>query len=267
MGLFRWDKKVDWLDRFHLSEDFRGIARSEAQYPVAMEGLEITGDNLRILLEEFSQSERPLLHLYVPKEDREEARDFLLQRLGRNSLTILDCSVDQVSIEFLRAHSSVRFGFEHRNYTYVFQTEVLGRIQGEDPLFLTPRPETIFQERRSHQRYTLWPDHKVYLNGMSLLDISQRGVKLFTSEVLNSSEALENAVLHQPPIYDAETDDCYYEGGDVLVPRAVVTYELKQGKWHYYGLHFDQKWSDEQTKKLNDFLLGLRKRIFYSGEE
>ena len=267
MGLFRRRKKMDWQDHFHLSEDFRGVDRPVAQYPVDMEGLRVTGDNLEILLEEFCHSERPLLYLYLPKEEREEARDFLVHRLGRNSLSLLDLSMDQESADFLRKHSQVRFGFAHHNYTYVFETEILGRIEDEDPLFLAFKPETIFQERRSHQRYTLWPEHKAFFNSMSVMDISQRGVKLFSSHDLDSPEALENAVLTLPPVYDAERDACYYSGGEIEVPKAVVTYELKQNKWHYYGLHFDQEWSDEQTKKLNDFLLALRKRIYYSSEE
>ena len=267
MGLFRRRKKGDWQDRFHLREDFRGVDRPVAQYPVAMEGIKVTGDNLAILLEEFCHTERPLIHLYVPTEEREEPRDFMVHRLGRNSLSLLDLSMDQESADFLRDHSQVRFGFEYHNYTYVFETEILGRIEGEDPLFLALKPETIFQERRSHQRYTLWPEHEAFLNSMPVMDVSQRGLKLFSSQDLHSPEALQHAVLTLPPVYDAETGDCYYSGGEIEVPRAVVTYELKQGKWHYYGLHFDQEWADEQTKKLNDFLLALRKRIYYSSEE
>ncbi len=264
MGLFRRQKKLDWHDRFHLAEDFRELERDPAQYPVAMEGLEVTGDSLRILLEEFYHAERPMLYLYLPKEEREEAREFLVQRLGRNSLNILDLSLDRESSDFLRDHSLVRFGFEHRNYTYIFQTEVLGRIEGEDPVYLALKPETIFQERRSHQRYTLWPDHEAFFLDMPVLDISQRGLKVYTDRSLDSSQALEHAVLTLPPVQDPETGASFYSGAEIEVPRSVVTYENKQGKRNYYGLFFDADWPDEDTKKLNDFLLALRKCIFLS---
>ncbi|MCF8086298.1 MAG: hypothetical protein K9J48_05335 [Desulfohalobiaceae bacterium] len=265
MSLFRRQKKPDWQDRFHLAEDFRELERDPAQYPVAMEGLEVTGDSLRVLLEEFCQTERPMLYLYLPKEEREEAREFLVQRLGRNSLNILDLSLDRESGDFLREHSLVRFGFEHRNYAYVFQTEVLARIEGEDPVYLALKPETIFQERRSHQRYKLWPDYEAFFKDMAVLDISQRGLKVFTEQGLNASEALENAVLSLPQVQDLETGDSLYSGAEIEVPRAMVTYQNKQGKWKYYGLLFDREWPDEDTKKLNDFLLALRKCIFLGG--
>jgi len=262
MSLFRRQKKPDWHDRFHLAEDFRELERGPAQYPVAMEGVEVTGDSLSVLLEEFCRTERPMLYLYLPKEEREEACEFLVQRLGRNSLNVLDLSLDGESGDFLREHSLVRFGFEHRNYAYVFETEVLARIEGDEPLFLALKPDTIFQERRSHQRYKLWPDYEAFFQEMGLLDISQRGLKAFTDQSLNSSEALESAVLSLPPVHDPETGDSFYSGAVIEVPRAVVTYENKQGKWKYYGLFFDLEWPDEDTKKLNDFLLALRKCIF-----
>jgi hypothetical protein len=265
MPLFRRQKKPDWLERFHLAEDFRELERTPAQYPMAMEGVEITGDSLRLLLQEFCQSERPLLYLYLPKEEREEAREFLVQRLGRNSLNILDLSLDQEMSTFLREHSLVRFGFEHRNYTYVFETKVIARVEGEDPVFLALQPETIFQERRSHQRYKLWPDYEAFFKDMAVLDISQRGLKVFTEQGVDSSEAMENGLLSLPPVQDPETGESFYSGAEIEVPRAVVTYENKQGKWKYFGLFFDQNWPDEDTKKLNDFLLGLRKCLFLGG--
>ena len=268
MPWFRRHKKPDWHDRFHVIEDFRELEREPAQYPVAMEGLEVTGDNLRILLQEFSQSdERPMLYLSLPKEDREEVREFLLQRLGRNSLNILDLSLDRESADFLREHSRVRFGFEHNNYSYVFETEVIARIEGGDALFLALKPGTIHQERRSHQRYKLWPDYEAFFQGMTVLDISQRGLKVFAEQSLNSKEPLENALLILPPVQDPETGKGFYSGGEIVVPRAVVTYEKKQGKRNTYGLFFDQDWPSEDTKKLNDFLLALRKFLFLGGSD
>ena len=267
MSLFRRRRKPDSHDRFHLEEDFRSPERAPAQYPVDMEGLEITGKSLEVLLEEFSRSQRPLLHLYMPSKEREEAREMLVSSLGRNSMSLLDLSPDRETEDFLRDYSLVRFGFEHKNYTYIFETEVMARLEGEDPLFLAFKPERIYQERRSHQRYKLWPDYKAYFRDMSVLDISQRGLKVFTEQRLGSVEALENEALTLPSVHDSNTGETYYSGAEIEVPRATVTHERKHRGVYYYGLDFDQTWSSEQTKALNDFLLALRKCFFLGGCE
>ena len=266
--MFRWRKKSDWQDRHQLSEDFRSLQRSPAQYPLPMEGLELTQENRDILLEEFCQQERPVMHLYLPKEEGDEARDFMVQRLGRNSLNILDLSFDRESADFMRDFSPVRFGFEHNNYTYIFETEVVGVLEGDDPVFLLAKPSIVVQERRSHKRYQLYPEHEAFINDMQVQDISQRGLQFFSKDAsLQYQDVLENAALTLPPVYDEETEDCYYSGADIEIPQGVITYKLKKGKYCYHGLQFQGDWPDEYIKNLNDFLLGLRKRIFYSSEE
>jgi hypothetical protein len=168
----------------------------------------------------------------------------------------------------MRESSFVRFGFEHKDYTYVFETDVLGRLEGDDPLFLVVKPEKIVQERRSHKRYKLWPEHRAFFNGMQVQDISQRGLQVFSEDPsLQYEDVLENATLSLPPVYDVDTEDCYFEGAEIEVPQSVVTYKLKKHKYSFYGFQFQGGWPLEYIKNLNDFLLGLRKRIFFASEE
>lgn len=268
MALFRKSRQSDWQDRFRLSEDFRSLDRSPPQYLLPQDGLGLTREKLENLLQEFCQQDRPVIRLYLPKLEREEAREFLVRRLGENSLTIQDISDDTEAADFIRAHSPVRFGFEHANAAYIFETDVPGRIEDESPLFLAAKPKMILRERRSHERYQLYPEHAAFINDMRVHDISQKGLQFFSEDAsLQYQDALENAVLTLPPVYDEKTGGCFYSGGNIEVPQGVITYKLKKGNFCYYGLQFQGDWTDECLKNLNDFLLALRKRLFHAGEE
>lgn len=259
MALFRKNKQSDWQALFRLSEDFRSLDRSPPQYPLPLDGLVLTREKLDNLLEAFCRQDRPVIHLYLPRSDREEAREFLVRRLGDSSLTIQDNTGDREAADFIRIHTPVRFGFEHANYTYIFETDLPGKIEDEAPLFLAAKPKMILQERRSHKRYQLYPEHEALINDMQVHDISRKGLQFFSEDAsLQYQDVLENAALKLPPVYDAETDACSYSGADIEIPRGVITYKLKKGKYCYYGLQFQGDWPDEYLKNLDDFLLALR---------
>lgn len=257
-------KRRERYGRNILIEDFQNGKRILAQYCSSIDGLEITGKNIQLIFREFFNSKRPVLHLYLPRKESEEKRDFLLKRLGRNTINVYALWLDEEILSLIRDYLQVRFGFEHQNYTYLFETKILGRLKSEEPEFLATKPDKIFQARRSHQRYQLWPEHKAYFNGIQVLNISQKGMKIFSKSIMNKNDTLEDATLILPPVYNKETGECFFPGAEIQVPRSVVSYQLKQDQGCYCGIHFNQDWSDIQAKQLNDFLLALRKWFFLS---
>jgi hypothetical protein len=248
-----------------LTEDFRHPDRSPAHYFFPPEGLELTGDTLRSLLKDFCNSERPLLYLYLPKQEgEEEARDFKVHKLERNTLSILDLSPDGEAVSFMREYSTVRFGFEHGNRSFVFETRALGKTQ--DEILLVEKPGTIYQERRKHRRYQLWPEHQAFLGWMQVHDISWSGMRILSDTFLQSGDVLENALLTLPSVETVDTGDPLFPGAKIPIPRAVVSYRLTREICYYYGLYFDREWPEDQSQKLADFLQALHKRFLSSNQ-
>jgi hypothetical protein len=208
-----------------------------------------------------------LLSLYIPDTNgEEEGRDLKVHQLNRNTLSLLDLSTDREAVAFMRAYSRVRLGFEHRNASYIFQTEVLGFVEGPKEVLLAARPERIYRERRRYQRYQLWPDHKAYLDSMPVHDISWSGLRIHSDTSLWSGDILDKALLTLPAIYRPGTEVCLYSGASIRVPRVVVSYRLARDISCYYGLYFDRQWDLEDTQKLGDFLLALRKNFLSRGD-
>ena len=259
MGLFRFLRKDARLDGIHLAEEFSSQERIPAPYPVAMDGIELSERNLESVFQEFLEQSRGLVVLYIPREEDEERRELLLQEVARHSLSLAELDRDEEVESFLRSYTSVRFGFQHQNYNYVFESTVLGKIEADDPVILAEKPQKIFQERRSYQRYKVWPDHQAFFWGMQVMDISQAGMKVFSEQRLDTSQALERAILSLPQVQESDSGKTIYGGGEVEIPHAVITHGFKQHHGFYYGINFDQELPDEDKKKLNDFLLALRK--------
>ncbi len=249
-------------EHFSLSENFRLMEREHPPYDVPLDGLELRDNKIDLLLEEFVQQKHPLLHMYVPHESEDHLYDFQLSRIERKTIVLASLSMHEEAFAFLRNYSPVRFAFEHEYYTYRLEIDVLG-ILDEEGTFLAEKPDRIYMDRRSHKRYQLWPVHKAYFNGMQVQDLSQQGVRARSQERL-SSETIENAYLELPAVYNPETEECLYHGSQVEVPKAVLKTHFKHGEHYYNGFYFDQEWEDEKKKKLNDFLLAVRKYNFYS---
>lgn len=265
MSFFHSRKGEHTKIRVDLSEDFRHADRPPASYFFPVEGLELTGDDLRNLLKDFCHGDRPLLHLYLPKEEGEgEAREFKVHKLGRRTLSILDLSLDEEAVTFMREHSVVRFGFEHNNNTFVFETHALGKTAEDGEILIVEKPQTIYQERRKYRRYQLLPEHHAFLGWMQVQDISWTGMRILSDTLLQPRDVLENALLTLPPVHTVETGECLYQGSKIQVPRAVVSYRLTRDLCYYYGLYFDMEWSEEESEKLESFLRALRQRFWNS---
>lgn len=262
MPFFHSRKEGGGKIRLELSEDFRRGDRALAEYFFALDGLELTGDALWNLLKEFSQREHPLLHLYLPQREGEmKARDFKIHKLKRNTISIWDLSLDGEAVSFMRQHSRVRFGFLHRNGFFLFETRILGKARDNEELLIVEKPKTIYRDRRNYLRYQLWPELQAFLGWMQVQEISWIGMGLFSDTLLEPREILENALLSLPPVYSIETRECLHRESKLQVPGAVVCYKVSLEMCFYYGLSFDQEFSDEQSEKLGDFLHALHKRL------
>jgi len=261
MPFFQSRKEVSGEIRLDLAEDFRRGDRAHAEYFFALDGLELTRDALWNLLKDFCQGEHPLLHLYLPQREGEmKSRDFKVHKLKRNTISIWDLSLDGEASSFMRRYSRVRFGFLHRNSFFLFETRILGKARDNEELFVVEKPKTIYQERRKYLRYQLWPEHQAFLGWMQVQEISWIGMGLFSDTVLEPQEILENAPLSLPPVYSIKTRECLHPESKLQIPGAVVSYKLSREMCFYYGLSFDQKFS-EQSETLGDFLHALHKRF------
>jgi len=261
MAFFHSRKRGSAKIRADLTEDFRYADRPPASYFFPVEGWELTGDTLRNLLKDFCHGEQPLLYLYLPRQEGEgESREFKVYKLGRHTLSILDFSPDEEAVSFMRDYSRVRFGFEHKNNTFVFETYALGKIADNGAVFILEKPETIYQEHREDRRYQLLPEHQAFLGWMQLQDISWSGMHILSDTLLQPQDVLENALLTLPPVHAVETGECLYREARIQVPRAVVSYRLTRDMCYYYGLYFDVEWSREESAKLDGFLRALRQR-------
>lgn len=262
MSFFHSRKGGSRKIRADLTDDFRHADRPPASYFYPVEGLELTGDTLRNLLKDFCHGERPLLYLYLPEQEGEgEAREFKVHKLRRHTLSLLDLSRDEEAVSFMRKHSRVRFGFEHKNDTFLFETRVLGKTADHGEILIAEKPETIYQERRKYRRYQLLPEHQAFLGWMQLRDISWSGMHILSDTLLQQRDVLENAPLTLPPVHAVENGECLYQGARIQVPRAVVRYRFTRDISYYYGLYFDREWSEEESEKLDGFLRALRQRF------
>jgi len=248
-----------------LSEDFRNSERETAPYFFPLEGIILSGEETLDVLKYLCQSQHPLLHLYIPnKHGEEEVHEFKVQRVENNTLSLLDISRDSTAISFMRKKSTLRFGFELHDNSYIFETRVLGFAQDKGEVLLAEIPERIYRERRRHPRYQLWPEHKAYLEGMQVHDISWHGLRVLSERSLCSGDTLKNVQLTLPLIPHPRTETYLYSGARINVPRIGVRYRISQDICSYYGLYFKEEWDPEQTQKLGDFLLALRKHFFYN---
>jgi hypothetical protein len=244
-----------------LKEDFRGSDRSPAEYAFPLEGMELAGDACRDLLKEFSRSERPVLSLHLPGgEEAEPGPDFAVSKLRRHTMSLADPSPAGETFSFLREHSRVRFGFEHRGGVCVFETRVLGSAGEQGAFLLAERPERIYVERRSNRRYRIRTDIGVFLGWMPVQEISWSGLRMVSETAFEPGDRLEWPQLSLPRVRDRESGADLCPGGNIRVPQAVVKYMLNQDARSHYGVCFEWPWPEEQAQELATFLRALRRR-------
>ena len=251
-------KKHEWMD---LAEEFP-VQNQKAQpaYAGLLQGLEIRDKSISRLLEEFAAEKKPCMYLHVPGESYEEFREYTLQAVKKSAVHVLNISTDTSCEDFLRNYAPVRFSFRFQHYLFFFATNALGRIGAETPEYLLELPEVIYQERRRHQRYRLWPEYEVVINGMPVADISQKGISFFSSQSFQKHNTLDNATLDLPAVYCSSEEECYFEGGLITIPQAVIANCIQEKNGYRYGGHFTAEWPTQAVKTLNDFLLALRKK-------
>jgi len=268
MSLFQSRKRAAKRIGARLSEDFRAPHRVPAEYPASLQGKELIGDAVRDLLKRWARGEHPFLTLYLPEDDGEVAMHELpVHKLRRRTMSLSDPSPNSEALSFLREHSKVRFGFEHREARYWFETRVLGTVDGEDePILVAERPERMYEERRRVPRYHLWPELQAFLGWMQVLDLSWNGLRIFSSTRLEIREVLENAPLFLPQVDDWQTGGTPDPASGIRVPRAVVTHSLPDEAYWLYGLHFHGEWSEDEARKLGAFIQALEERGFSGGE-
>jgi hypothetical protein len=136
----------------------------------------------------------------------------------------------------------------------------LGKVDGESCTFAFQIPDTVYQERRSHQRYRLLPDYKALLNEMPVVDISQKGISFLSPHHLGKQNTLDNAVLALPSVYCSSEDICYFEEQQITIPNITIVNNMKEKRGYRYGGYFPTEWPESALKTLNDFLLALRKK-------
>lgn len=250
-------KKHEWT---HIDEEFPLHAKQRPEYINDIHGLELHGKNAHKLLEDFSAEQNSHMMLHIPSESYEEFREYRLQKVKKNVLHILNVSTDTECEEFIRSYSPLRFSFRFQHFNFFFETNVLGKAEKKKYIYLIEKPVIIYQERRSHQRYRLWPEYHVFFNKMHVADISQKGLSFLSSHNFRNQNTIEEAELIFPAVYCKSEEKCYFEGNQITVPKTVIANCLKEKSGFRYGGYFVSQWSNEAVKSMNDFLLAVRKR-------
>lgn len=250
-------KKREWIQ---LDEDFPLHAKQSPAYADAISGLRLREKNAHKLLVDLSAEQKPYMMLHIPSDSYEEFWEYRLQKVKKNVLYLLNMSTDTKCEDFFRTHSPVRFSFRYQNFLFFFETNVLGKVDKENNVYLTEKPLVIYQEHRSHQRYRLWPEYNVLFNEMHVGDISQKGLSFLSSHNFRDQNIIENAELVFPAVYSKSEEECYFEGTQITVPKTVIANCIKQKTGFRYGGYFATSWPTEAVKSMNDFLLAVRKR-------
>lgn len=251
-------KKHEWMD---LEEEFPSQAhKTQPVYLSSIQGSEIQYESIPKLLQNLAAEKQPLMYLHVPGESYEEFREYRVQAVKKDAVHVLNISTDTACEDFLRNYAPVRFSFRFQHYLFFFATNALGRIGAEGSDYLLEHPQIIYQERRSHQRYRLWPDYEVMINSMPVADISQKGMSFFSNQSFAKDNKLENATLSMPAIFCSSEVECYFEGGEITIPQAVIANCIQEKGGYRYGVYFTAEWPSQAVKTLNDFLLALRKK-------
>ncbi len=248
------------LERIHLVEDFSSLPKALPAYKNSLQGVVLTGGNADKILQEFVNVEQPHIFLHMPGESYEEFCECLMESVRKDTLHIQDISVDTTCEEFIRSHGPVRFSFRFQHYLFFFEASVLGKLEKDSSAFLIEKPQLIYQERRSHRRYRLWPQYKVLFNDQQVVDISQKGISFFSVHNYNRQSAIDNGILALPAVYSDSEEYCFFAGGEIIVPQAIITNSTKLKTGYRYGGYFGIEWPSEAIKTLNDFLLALRKK-------
>ena len=251
-------KKHELMD---LEEEFPSQDhKAQPVYSSSPQGSEIRNKSIPKLLQSFAAEKQPLMYLHIPGESYEEFREYKVQDVKRDAVHVLNISTDTACEDFLRNYAPVRFSFRFQHYLFFFDTNALGRIGAESPDYLLELPQIIFQERRSHQRYRLWPDYEAMINSMPVADISQKGISFFSTQSFAKDNTFENARLNLPAVFCSSVEECYFEGAEILIPQAVIANCIQEKSGYRYGCYFTAEWPSEEVKTLNDFLLALRKK-------
>lgn len=250
-------KKHEWI---HLDEEYPFHDRQRPEYTNDIHGLPLQKKNGHKLLEDLSAEHNSHIMLHIPSESYEEFREYRLQKVKKDVLHIQNVSTDTESEEFIRSHSPVRFSFRFQHFHFCFETNVLGKADKNNLIYLIEKPVIIYQERRSHQRYRLWPEYHVLFNEMPVADISQKGLSFLSSHNFRDQNTIENAKLIFPVVYCNSEEECYFEGTQITVPKTVIANCIKEKSGFRYGGYFATQWPNEAVKSMNDFLLAVRKR-------
>ena len=244
----------------HLDHEFPSHLKSEAAYAAPLEGMKLQKNNSTKLLEEFAFEKHPVMYLHIPGEFYEEFREYQIVEVKKETIHVLNISTDTACEEFIRNHAPVRFSFKFDYYLFFFESELLGSIQKNLELYLLRKPLIIYQERRSHQRYRLWPQYEVLFNDMLVADISQKGLSFCSKHKFEKSNTIENAFIIFPNIYCNEREKIYFERKEIRVPQIVIANCIKEQNGYKYGGFFSVEWPSKTMKVLNDFILALRKK-------
>ncbi len=252
--------KYKKLKRLHLAEKFPLQSKLSAKYRYPLKGIDLTEEQAFKTLEEFADTKNPIMYLHIPKDNFEEFREYFLQNVDKEMFRIQNISNDTTCESFLRDYFPVRFSFRNNNFHFFFETDVLGKLEKESH-FLVKNPDVIYQERRSHQRYQLWPTYEVLFNGMQVADISQKGLSFYSGDNLDQQHIIENGMLEFCSICSSDNEICFFEGGQILVPQTMIANYTRKKGIYCYGAYFSKEWPEEGIKILNDFLLAVRKRL------
>ena len=83
--------KQEWS---HLVQEFPSKIKSEAAYTAKLEGMEIKGNKVTKLLEEFAFEKHPVMYLHIPGNFYEEFREYQISEVKKETIHVLNISTD-----------------------------------------------------------------------------------------------------------------------------------------------------------------------------
>lgn len=243
----------------HLCETFPEQDKQQAPYTIALDGRIVPHAQAKNVLHDFHGCQRPFFLLHIPQGESEDYREFRLCHVGKETLIAEPFADDPQCDAFVRLNTPLHWSLEFDNQKFFFATTALGRCKGEVTAYQLALPEQLYQERRSGRRYQLLPTYKATFNGMTVIDISQQGLRFYSPEKFQVSSNIDEANLTLPRVESCEEKELF-PGTEMVIPRTEIANRCRSPQGFIYGTAFTDEWTEEEIKTLNTFFLALRKR-------
>ncbi|ACV68233.1 hypothetical protein [Desulfohalobium retbaense] len=242
----------------HLVEKFPDQDKHSVVYNTPLQGKVIANDQVHHVLERMSTTESPELILHIPQDEYDEIREFILRKVEKKTAIVENISSDSGCATFLREVAPLRWSFKYDYHLFFFETSAHGLCSETEEIYQLALPPCLYQERRSSQRYRLWPTYKATLNDMPVLDISQKGIRFRGHHDLSQTNEIAGAQLDLPLVESSDQTQLY-PGGQIVIPLTMIANRSPSPEGYQYGAYFKGEWEESAIKTLNDFLLAVKK--------